>query len=450
MRITARNLGMRTDASSRFEKGLDPRNTMPAIKRACQLVEMLGAGRVLSGFVDVDNSSDERRRIAFEPDRINALLGTEISREVMAKYLLSLGFELDGDFVLVPSWRADVESHADVAEEVARLYGYDRIDSKPLFGKNMEGGYNKGQLFKRSLSAVSRSIGYSECVSFSFINPKNFDLLALDADSELRKVVRITNPLGDETSVLRTTMLPSMLELLGRNYSFRNAEARLFEMGSVYLPALDENGEVAADKLPEERPTFAIGQYGKDSDFFVLKGAVETILSSLSIGDISFEAETGLASWHPGQTARVYSGEVCIGIVGTVHPKVSSAFGINTPAYVAEFDVIRMFNCINVCDTYRPLPKFPATTRDIAIVCDKDIPVAHLEKCIRSAIPDILESVELFDIYSGAQVEAGKKSVAYSIRLRSNDHTLKDSEADNAVAAALNALQTKIGASLRA
>ncbi len=449
VRITARNLGMRTDASSRFEKGLDARNTMPALERACQLIEMLGAGRVLSGFVDVDNSDADCRRIAFEPERINALLGTDVSRDDMEKYLISLGFAFDGDFVVVPSWRADVESDADVAEEVARLYGYDRIESRPLFGKNMEGGYNKEQLFKRSLSAISRSIGYSECISFSFINPKNFDLLALPETSELRRVVRITNPLGDETSVMRTTMLPSMLELLGRNYSFRNAEARLFEIGSVYLPELDDNGNVAADKLPEERPTFAIGQYGKDADFFTLKGAVETILSSLSIDDISFEAEKELTSWHPGQTAKVYSGNTYLGIIGTIHPKVSSAFGMDVPAYVAELDMFKMFECVNVSDTYRPLPKFPATTRDIAIVCDKDIPVAHLEKCIKGAIPDILESIELFDIYSGAQVEKGKKSVAYSIRLRSSDHTLKDTEADYAVTAALNALREKVGASLR-
>ncbi len=450
VRITARNLGMRTDASSRFEKGLDPRNTMPAIERACQLVEELGAGRVLSGFVDVDNSDAELRRVEFAPDRINALLGTKISREDMVKYLTTLGFEIDGDYVVVPSWRADVEAHADVAEEVARLYGYDRITSAPLFGKNMEGGYDKEQMFGRSLSAISRAFGYSECVSFSFINPKNFDLLALSEDDALRKVVRIKNPLGDETSVMRTTMLPSILELLGRNYSYRNAEARLFEIGSVYLPALDENGTVLSEKLPEERPAFVLGEYGKDSSFFTLKGAVETILSSLSVGDVSFVAEKTLKSWHPGQTARVYSGDKFLGIIGTVHPKVSSAFGIDAPAYVAELDMHTMFECINVSETYRPLPKFPATTRDIAVVCDKNIPVADIEKCIKKAIPDILESIELFDIYTGAQVEDGKKSVAYSIRLRSEDHTLKDSEADSAVAAALSELSVALGASLRA
>lgn len=441
VRTTARDLGMRTDASALFEKGLDAQNAIPAIERACELVELLGAGRVLGGMIDVDNSNKEPVRIPFEPDRINALLGTNISKDDMIKMLSSLNIKVDGTDVIAPSFRPDLLCIADIAEEVARIYGYNKIQSTLMRGESTQGGLNEEQKFSQAISILARSLGFSECVTYSFMNPKNDDLIALTADSPLRHHVVITNPLGDETSVMRTSMLPSMLEVLSRNYNNRNMEADMFELGTIYLPT--------DAKLPDECPIFVMGSYGKERNFYTLKGALESLLEALNISNISYEPESSDATWHPGRCARIFIDDELVGTIGQIHPSVADNYDMECDVYAAQLEVNKLFKHRSMETEYRPLPKFPAVTRDLAIVCDRDLPVAHLEKCIRSQIGNLLEAVTLFDVYTGAQVAEDKKSVAYAIIMRASDHTLTDEEVDSKIKRCLKALDRELNATLR-
>ena len=442
VRTTARDLGMRTDASALYEKGLDAQNTIPAVDRACELVELLGAGRVLAGYVDVDHSSKEPTTIPFEPERINALLGTQLAADEMIALLARLSIRVEGGMVIVPSFRPDLLCMADIAEEVARLYGYNNIRSTLMRGESTQGGLNAEQKFQHAIGILSRGLGYSECMTYSYDSPKTDDLLALAPDSPLRRHVVIKNPLGDESSVMRTTMLPSMLETLARNYNNRNASADLYELARVYLPT-DE-------ALPDEAPTYVIGSYGKGRDFYTLKGALEALFHALAINDVSFEPEKNDPTWHPGRCARIYAGDALIGTIGQIHPKVAAAFGLDCEVYLAELSVRALYAHRAAESEYVPLPKFPAVTRDLALVCDRDLPVAHLEKCIRRQIGKLLENVTLFDVYTGEQVAPDKKSVAYAIVLRAADHTLTDEEVDGKLRRALDALASEFGATLRA
>lgn len=439
VRITAKKLGMRTEASGRFEKQLDPATCIPAVERACQLVELLGAGEVVGGMIDVDNSDKSHRVIPFSPDWINRFIGIDVSREVMVKILENLECRVEGDTVIPPSFRNDLEHKADIAEEIARFYGYDKILSTAVRSVS-DAKYTPKQKFERSIHQILRAQGLYEVSTYSFISPKYYDKIRLPADSVSRMCVTISNPLGEDTSVMRTTSLPSMLEVLARNYNNRNKAAALYELATVYLP---RDGEA----LPEEKQYVTIGMYG-DYDFFALKGIVETMLRESRVTGVEYVACKTNPTFHPGRCAAVLVNGESLGLIGEFHPAVCENYGIEARTYGAMLDMETMFRLVAQETGYRPLPKFPATTRDLALTCDDATPVAELEKTIAEGVGNVLESIALFDVYRGAQVADGKKSVAFSLVMRASDRTLTDEEADAAMKRALKAL-AKIGVEIR-
>ena len=442
IRKTAIALGMRTDASGRFEKGLDLFATVPAVDRACELVEMLGAGEVFDGTIDVLAKEPETTFIELDDKRINALLGTDIPREFMADTLTSLGFELNGNTLTVPSWRGDCTMLADIAEECARFWGYDKIEATDIRGAATQGGYSEKTLFVRKLGTACRAMGYTEVMTYSFVSPSSLDKIKVPADSPLRDNYRILNPLGEDTSVMRTTALPSMLGVLSTNLSRRNMEAKLYEMATVYKK---QPGKVLAD----ERTVLTLGAYGGDVDFFALKGAVEALLCAARTPDVRFTADTETAAFHPGRCAAVWSGDTRLGTLGQIHPDVCAAYGLDGATYCAEIDVVLLHDLEGAEPVYTPLPRFPAITRDIAVVCDAAVPVGELTECIRKAEKNVLRGVKLFDVYTGVGIPEGKKSVAFSLTLRSDDGTLTDDHAEEAVRAVLDALRESFGAVIR-
>ena len=448
VRITAKKLGMRTEASGRFEKGLDPRMTVDAVNRACELVEMLGAGEVVDGIIDVDSTSAEHKRLPLECDKMNALLGIDLTRDEIVSYLGRLGFVVEGDEVIVPFYRTDILRMCDLAEEVARMYGYDNIPTTLFSGEAVLGALTPKQQFEKKIGTLARACGFDETLNFSFGSPKMYDNIGLAADDEKRVSVKIINPLGEEFSVMRTTALPSMLDCLMHNLNYRNAAASLYEIATVYLPSV-KDGEADLNELPQEPHMLMLGSYGRLS-FFQFKGVIERILSGCGIKDVSFEPVTDNPSYHPGRCARVLVGEKEIGIFGTIHPVVAKTYGAgNTELLAAELNLDMMFEDSSEDKLYQPLPKYPASTRDIAVLCDDSIPVAHMQKAIAQAAGSILEEVSLFDVYKGDQVPEGKKSVAYSMRMRCADRTLTDEECDSAMKKAIAALESEFGAKLR-
>ena len=442
IRKTAIALGMRTDASGRFEKGLDLFATVPAVDRACELVEMLGAGEVYDGTIDVLAKEPETTFIELDDKRINALLGTDIPRKFMTDTLTSLGFELNGNTLTVPSWRGDCTMLADIAEECARFWGYDKIEATDIRGAATQGGYSEKTLFVRKLGTACRAMGYTEVMTYSFVSPSSLDKIKVPADSPLRDNYRILNPLGEDTSVMRTTALPSMLGVLSTNLSRRNMEAKLYEMATVYKK---QPGKVLAD----ERTVLTLGAYGGDVDFFALKGAVEALLCAARTPDVRFTADTETAAFHPGRCAAVWSGDTRLGTLGQIHPDVCAAYGLDGATYCAEIDVVLLHDLEGAEPVYTPLPRFPAITRDIAVVCDAAVPVGELTECIRKAEKNVLRGVKLFDVYTGIGIPEGKKSVAFSLTLRSDDGTLTDDHAEEAVRAVLDALRENFGAVIR-
>ena len=442
IRKTAIALGMRTDASGRFEKGLDLFATVPAVDRACELVEMLGAGEVFDGTIDVLAKEPETTFIELDDKRINALLGTDIPREFMADTLTSLGFELNGNTLTVPSWRGDCTMLADIAEECARFWGYNKIEATDIRGAATQGGYSEKTLFVRKLGTACRAMGYTEVMTYSFVSPSSLDKIKVPADSPLRDNYRILNPLGEDTSVMRTTALPSMLGVLSTNLSRRNMEAKLYEMATVYKK---QPGKVLAD----ERTVLTLGAYGGNVDFFALKGAVEALLCAARTPDVRFTADTETAAFHPGRCAAVWSGDTRLGTLGQIHPDVCAAYGLDGATYCAEIDVVLLHDLEGAEPVYTPLPRFPAITRDIAVVCDAAVPVGELTECIRKAEKNVLRGVKLFDVYTGVGIPEGKKSVAFSLTLRSDDGTLTDDHAEEAVRAVLDALRESFGAVIR-
>ena len=442
IRKTAIALGMRTDASGRFEKGLDLFATVPAVDRACELVEMLGAGEVFDGTIDVLAKEPETTFIELDDKRINALLGTDIPREFMADTLTSLGFELNGNTLTVPSWRGDCTMLADIAEECARFWGYDKIEATDIRGAATQGGYSEKTLFVRKLGTACRAMGYTEVMTYSFVSPSSLDKIKVPADSPLRDNYRILNPLGEDTSVMRTTALPSMLGVLSTNLSRRNMEAKLYEMATVYKK---QPGKMLAD----ERTVLTLGAYGGNVDFFALKGAVEALLCAARTPDVRFTADTETAAFHPGRCAAVWSGDTRLGTLGQIHPDVCAAYGLDGATYCAEIDVVLLHDLEGAEPVYTPLPRFPAITRDIAVVCDAAVPVGELTECIRKAEKNVLRGVKLFDVYTGVGIPEGKKSVAFSLTLRSDDGTLTDDHAEEAVRAVLDALRESFGAVIR-
>ena len=442
IRKTAIALGMRTDASGRFEKGLDLFATVPAVDRACELVEMLGAGEVFDGTIDVLAKEPETTFIELDDKRINALLGTDIPRKFMTDTLTSLGFELNGNTLTVPSWRGDCTMLADIAEECARFWGYDKIEATDIRGAATQGGYSEKTLFVRKLGTACRAMGYTEVVTYSFVSPSSLDKIKVPADSPLRDNYRILNPLGEDTSVMRTTALPSMLGVLSTNLSRRNMEAKLYEMATVYKK---QPGKVLAD----ERTVLTLGAYGGGVDFFALKGAVEALLCAARTPDVRFTADTKTAAFHPGRCAAVWSGDTRLGTLGQIHPDVCAAYGLDGATYCAEIDVVLLHDLEGAEPVYTPLPRFPGITRDIAVVCDAAVPVGELTECIRKAEKNVLRGVKLFDVYTGVGIPEGKKSVAFSLTLRSDDGTLTDDHAEEAVRAVLDALRENFGAVIR-
>ena len=441
VRRTASALGMRTDASSRYEKGLDMMNTIKAVERACELVELLGCGEVVDGVMDVVAKEKTPTCIQLEPDKINALLGTELSEDLMREILVSLGFILNGDDIYVPSWRGDVEHYSDIAEEVARFYGYNKIPCTLMRGETTRGGFSEQQRFDRAIGGAVRALGYDEIITYSFISPTYYDKIRMPKDSPLRKSMKILNPLGEDTSIMRTTILPSMLEIIARNFSYRNKSARLYELGKIYLPR--------EDGLADEPKYLSLGAYGDGVDFFSFKGSVETLLRELRITNVTFEACTDNASYHPGRCACVYAGETLLGVFGQIHPLVAANYGVDSEIYTAELSFEAMYEMRGGIPVYQPLPKFPAVTRDIAVVCDEAVTVGALEESIRRGAKGLLKEVSLFDIYRGPGVADGKKSVAFNLVLRADDRSLTGDEADEDVQSILAALSADHGAVLR-
>lgn len=440
VRNTSRALALRTDASSKYEKGLDPQNCKPALDRACELIQQLHAGKVVNGEIDVDNSNFEPTKIKLDADWINRFLGIGVSREDMISTLEKLEFTVENDVITVPSFRSDVEHKADIAEEIARFYGYDKIPTTNLKGSAVA-KLTAEQIAENKVNDALLACGYSEVTTFSFISPKFYDKMLVPADSPLRNSLKIRNPLGEDTSVMRTFSLPSMMNVLATNYASRNMTAKLYEISTEYHPK-------AEGELPDEPKKIVIGAYGEGYDYYDLKGAVEEMLCALDVAEYDIEPKSDIPWYHPGRCAKIMLGKDELGTLGEIHPSVVKNYGIGAKVYAASLDLNTIIKHANSEKTYHKMPRFPASTRDLALTCDRSLPVINIEKAIRSAVPKLLESVKLFDVYTGEQIAENEKSVAYSVTLRAGDRTLTDEETDNAVRKILKALE-KIGVSLR-
>ena len=442
IRQTALALGMRTEASGKFEKNIDPLLTLPAVDRACELVELLGAGEVMDGVIDVLNDIPEPRTIELEPDRINALLGTDISEADMVEYLRRLEIPVEGHEIRVPSWRPDLVGMADIAEEVGRLFGYNNIPTTTFRGAATEGGYTEAMKLENRAGSLCRSLGYSEILTYSFVSPSIFDQIRLPEDSSLRNAMRIQNPLGEDASIMRTVALPSMLAILARNNAYHNDAVKLYELAKVYLP---KPGQI----LPDEPKHMVLGTYGEHEDFFKMKGEIEAFLRGMNVPEARYTAEKHDPTFHPGRCARVSVGGVDLGCFGQIHPLVARSYGIDGEIFAAELNFTALLSLQLPEKTYTPLPKYPAVTRDIAVVCDEAVTVAALSDCIRAAGGKLLRSVELFDIYRGKGIASGSKSAAFRLTLRADDRTLTDADSDGVVSAVLAALEKELNAKLR-
>lgn len=441
IRQTALALGMRTEASGKFEKNLDPMMTVPAVQRACELVEMLNCGDVLDGIIDVINYIPETKKLPLECEKINRLLGTDISKEDMVKYLNLLEIPVEGDTVLVPSFRPDLNLMADIAEEIGRSYGYNEIPTTS-FKNSTQGGYTPEMKLEAKAGTLCRGMGYSEIITYSFVSPAIFDQIRLPADSPLRNALRIQNPLGEDTSIMRTIALPSMLEILSRNNAYHNKSVKLYELAKIYLP-------VEGQPLPEEPKMLLLGTYGASETFFTLKGELEAIFAGLRLKKASYRAVTDNPSYHPGRCAQISIDGVDVGIMGQVHPLVAKNYGIDTDIYCAEVNFTKLFSCQLPDATYTPLPKYPTVSRDLALVCAEDITVAQAEAVITAAAGKLLRDVKLFDIYRGVGIPEGKKSMAFSLELRADDRTLTDTDSEAVVTKVLAALKENLDAVLR-
>lgn len=440
VRITAKKLGLRTESSSRYEKGLDVNNVIPALNRACELVELLGAGEVVDGTIDVMNCEVKPTVIKLRPDKINTFLGTDISRGEMEKILTSLEFKIDGDDIIVPSFRPDVLREADVAEEIARIYGYNEIASTALRGETTRVIKPVNQVVEDIIHSTLVSQGLYETLTFSFIGPKLFSMINSN-DEKLRKAVVIKNPLGEDTSIMRTTLLPSVMSTLALNYSRRNESAKIYEFANVYIP-------VDGQKLPDEHKNITLGMYG-GYDFYDMKGVIEHLFDVLKIRDVEYVAKSDNTTFHPGRCAQIVKDGKVIGIFGEAHPDVCKNFGMDTRVYICEIDFNTLLEFYTDEVKYKPLPKYPAVTRDIAMLIDDSVNVYEIEKIIKKCSGNILEGYNLFDVYKGAQIPEGKKSVAYSVTFRADDRTLTDEEINGVFDKIVKTLEDNLSAQLR-
>ena len=445
IRLSGRKIGLRTDASAKFEKGLDPNTAIEAMNRACQLIEELGAGEVVGGVVDVYPNVKGDKRIPFEPEKYNKLLGTDIAKETMLAYFskIDLGYDPASNEVIVPSWRQDLECDADLAEEVARFFGYDKIPTTLPSGEATTGKLT----FKLRIEAVAREIaefcGFSQGMTYSFESPKVYDKLLLPQDSPLRKAVVISNPLGEDFSIMRTVSLNGMLTSLSTNFNRRNKNVRLYELGNIYLPK-----QVPVTELPEERMQFTLGMYG-EGDFFTMKGVIEEFLYKAGMKlKPEYDPEAGKPFLHPGRQANVVYDGTVIGYLGEVHPTVAANYAIKERVYVAVLDMPEIVSRASFDHKYEGIAKFPAAARDISMVVPKKVLAGDIEKIFDEKGGQFLEKYDLFDIYEGAQIKPGYKSIAYSLSFRAKDRNLEDADITGAMDRIVNALE-RVGAELR-
>ena len=445
IRKSSKKVGLRTDASGKFEKGLDPNNAEAAMNRACQLIEEMGAGEVVGGMVDVYSKKKEPVRVPFDADEINGLLGTDISKEDMLSYFKKIDLEYDEatNEVIAPTFRHDLFRMADLAEEVARFYGYDNIPTTLPRGEATTGKLS----FKLRVEEIARDIaefcGFSQGMTYSFESPKVFDKLLIPSDSPLRNTVEIMNPLGEDYSIMRTTSLNGMLTSLATNYNRRNKNVRLYELGNIYIPK-----SLPLTELPEERMQFTLGMYG-DGDFFSMKGVIEEFFEKIGLHKKeTYDPNAGKPYLHPGRQANIIYDGVVVGYLGEVHPDVADTYGIGTKAYVAVLDMPEITERATFDRKYTGIAKFPAVTRDISMVMPKEILVGQVEEVIEKKGGAYLESYALFDLYEGAQIKEGYKSVAYSIVFRAKDKTLEEAEISQAMEKILAGLE-ELGIELR-
>ena len=446
IRLSSKRIGLRTDASAKFEKGLDPNNAEEAINRACQLIEELGAGEVVGGIVDVYPTVKEPVRIPFEPERINALLGTDISAEEMLGYFkkIDLGYDEKTNEIIAPTFRQDLFRTADLAEEVARFFGYANIPTTLPTGEATTGKLPFDLRVRAVAQDIAEFCGFSQGMMYSFESPKAFEKLMLPADSPLRGAIKIMNPLGEDFSIMRTQSVNGMLTSLGFNYSHRNKNVRLYELGNIYIPKA-----LPLTELPDERVQFTLGMYG-EGDFFTMKGVIEEFLDKLGItGRKSYRPNSGKTFLHPGRQANVYYGDKLLGFLGEVHPLVASAYGIGEKAYIAVLDMPTVTELATFDRKYAGIAKFPAVSRDISMVVPKQILAGEIEDVIIQRGGKILENCQLFDIYEGAQIRSGFKSMAYSITFRAKDRTLEEGDITAAMKKIWNGLEA-LGIEIRA
>ncbi|MEF9991244.1 MAG: phenylalanine--tRNA ligase subunit beta [Peptostreptococcaceae bacterium] len=445
IRAASKKLGLRTEASSRFEKGVDVNLTEVAINRAAQLIEELGCGTVLNSMIDNYPKKQEIQKIVVNPERINKLLGVNVAVDQFINILENLEFKCnliasDKLELEVPSFRLDIQEDADILEEIARIYGYDNIPAATLEGNATAGVKTDKQKFMDKIKSNAIAVGLNEILTYSFVSPRGVDKINLDSNDEKREFVKIINPLGEETSVMRTTLIPNMLNVISTNSSHKVEEVYAFECGNTFKPQ---------DGLPVETKKLAIGMYGKEVDFFTIKGAVETVLNNIGFNGYEIEPETKNLTFHPGRCAKLVYNNICIGTFGELHPDVLENYDLNQRVYIAEINVDLVFENLNNVKVYNPLPKYPSTTRDIALLVKDEVFVKQIEDIIKANGEDILESYQLFDVYKGAQIEEGHKSIAYSITYRSKDKTLTDEEVAKVHDKIVNELSEKLNANLR-
>lgn len=446
IRVNAKKLGIRTESSSRFEKDIDPNLAELAINRACALIEELQIGEITHGTIDIYNQKKEEGKMTVSSTWVNKFLGTTLSKEEMQRCLDSLDLvtKINGDIleITVPTFRIDIAIKEDIAEEIARIYGYNNMPTTVITTTTEREPKNQKQKLDDLVIETMIASGINQSISYSFVSPKVFDKINIPQDSILRNVVKIKNPLGEDYSIMRTSTLPSMMESLARNYSRSNEVARLFELGKTYVPNEDEN------KLPTETNILTIGMYG-EADYFVLKGIVENLIDALGVKKLSFERLETNSSYHPGKTAELFIGKISVGVVGEIHPDVTENYGVDVPCFVAELNLDKLYEASNTVKVYKALPKFPAVTRDIALLVDDEILVQQIEDTIRKAGGNYVEMVKLFDVYKGKQIAEGKKSIAYAIAYRDESKTLTDKEVNKVHDRILKALEFKLGAQLR-
>ncbi len=449
IRTTSKAMGLRTEASIRFEKGLDINNVETALNRAAQLIHELGAGENVGGMIDITNGSFDEKTICFSWKKVNSLLGLSLKPEEMVKILNRLSITTtyeDGSemlYAVIPTFRRDIEGVADIAEEVLRIYGYDKIPATYMKGSVLRGKRSEKQKLHGGIKKILTGIGFYEATTYSFMSPKTFDRLGLPNDSPLRDAVQILNPLGEDQSIMRTTLVPGMLEVLSTNLNRKLTELSLFEINKVYRPSLNPEEE-----LPLEKDHIVLGMSGEEVDFFTLKGVIESVLEYLGITEVDYSAEAS-SIFHPGRKATVFAENMAVGMFGEIHPDVAEAFSIPERVYVAEFDLELLQQKVHLVRSYKPLPKYPAIARDLAVIVGDEIPVGALQKTIQEEAGEIIESVQLFDIYKGKQVPENHKSVAFSLTFRGLDRTLKDEEVNLVHERVVQKLQEKFRALLR-